>query len=157
MDDATTAQEMTPEQLKTGLNSWPTFASQLIAVEDVAQDWSTASIRLDLKPENGNYFGTQFGGSMFSMIDPFLVILLAKQLGPGYQVWDKSVEIDFVRPGLGPVTAHVEMPPTTVAEVREATAEGEKDLRWFTVEIKGEDGAVVAVQRREIYTRKNRR
>jgi acyl-coenzyme A thioesterase PaaI-like protein len=144
------------EQLRVGINAWPTFAAQKVTVESIAADWSEAVVRLDLTPENGNYFGTAFGGSLFSMIDPFIVILLAKQLGPDYLVWDKVVEIDFVRPGTGPVTATVQIPLGAIDEIRAATAAGEKLLRWFEVPLLAENGSVVAVQRRQIYVRLRR-
>ena len=150
------ARDQTPEQLRQGINSWPTFAAQKIEVTSIADDWSQAIIRLDLTEENSNYFGTAFGGSLFSMIDPFVVILLANQMGEDFAVWDKVVEIDFVRPGTGPVMATIEMPAEVVAEIREATANGEKLLRWFEVPLLAEDGSVVAVQRRQIYVRKRR-
>lgn len=148
--------DMSAEQLRIGLNEWPTFSAQQIHVESIAADWSQAVIRLDLTPENGNYFGTAFGGSLFSMIDPFIVVLLANHLGPDYLVWDKVVEIDFVRPGTGPVTATVQVPSDAVAEIVAATADGAKLLRWFEVPLLAEDGSVVAVQRRQIYVRKHR-
>ncbi|MGJ9422900.1 PaaI family thioesterase [Aeromicrobium sp. CF3.5] len=150
------SRDQTPEQLRQGINSWPTFATQEIEVLEIADDWSRAVIRLDLTEDNSNYFGTAFGGSLFSMIDPFVVILLANQMGEDFTVWDKVVEIDFVRPGAGPVTAIVEMPANVVEEVRAATAHGEKLLRWFEVPLLAEDGSVVAVQRRQIYVRKRR-
>ncbi len=150
------ARDQTPEQLRQGINSWPTFSAQKIEVISIADDWSQAVIRLDLTEANSNYFGTAFGGSLFAMIDPFVVILLANQMGEGFVVWDKQVEIDFVRPGTGPVTAIVEMPADVVDEVRAATASGEKLLRWFEVPLLAEDGSVVAVQRRQIYVRKLR-
>lgn len=150
------SRHQTPEQLRAGINSWPTLSAQKIQVTSIADDWSRAVIRLDLTDENSNYFGTAFGGSLFSMIDPFVVILLANQLGDAYAVWDKVVEIDFVRPGTGPVTATVEMPADVVDEVRAATTDGEKLLRWFEVPLLAEDGSVVAVQRRQIYVRKRR-
>lgn len=150
------SREVTPAQLTQGLSGWPTFAAQKIEVVDIADDWSRAVVRLDLTPENANFFGTAFGGSLFSMIDPFVVILAAQQLGIDYAVWDKSVEIDFVRPGTGPVTATVDMPASTIDEIREATADGQKLLRTFEVPLVADDGTVVAVQRRVLYIRRKK-
>ncbi|HWV26102.1 MAG TPA: DUF4442 domain-containing protein [Aeromicrobium sp.] len=155
MTDASSfAHDSTPDELRAGINAWPTFAAQEITVTDIAADWSRAVVRLDLTPQNSNYFGTAFGGSLFSMIDPFVVILAAKQLGPEYAVWDKTVEIDFVRPGTGPVTATVQMPADVVEEIRAATVGGEKVLRTFEVPLLAEDGSAVAVQRRVLYIRR---
>jgi acyl-coenzyme A thioesterase PaaI-like protein len=141
------------DELREIINSWPTFAAQKISVTDIADDWTNVTVRLDLTAENANYFGTAFGGSLFSMIDPFLVILIARQLGPGYAVWDKHVEIDFVRPGLGPVTAQVEVSPEHVDTLRSATADGTPHFEWFEVPLLAEDGSTIALQRRQIYVR----
>lgn len=150
----TFSRSLTAEQLRQGINTWPTFVAQKISVTELADDWTRAVIRLDLTPENANYFGTAFGGSLFSMIDPFVVILAANQLGVDYAVWDKSVEIDFVRPGTGPVTATVDMPADVIDEVRAATADGQKLLKTFQVPLLAEDGSVVALQKRVLYIRR---
>lgn len=149
---------LSPAEFQEHINAWPTFAAQQITLEEVADDWSRALVRLDLTPQNANFFGTQFGGSLFTMIDPFVVILCAQQLGTDYAVWDVSVEIDFLKVGTGPVTAEVLMPPEVVEEIREAAASGEKVLRWFEIDLVMEDGTVVvARQRRQLYIRRNRR
>ena len=150
----TFSRSLTAEQLRQGINTWPTFVAQKISVTELAEDWTRAVIRLDLTPENANYFGTAFGGSLFSMIDPFVVILAANQLGVDYAVWDKSVEIDFVRPGTGPVTATVDMPADVIDEIRAATADGQKLLKTFEVPLLAEDDSVVALQKRVLYIRR---
>jgi len=150
----TFSRSLTAEQLRQGINTWPTFVAQKISVTELAEDWTRAVIRLDLTPENANYFGTAFGGSLFSMIDPFVVILAANQLGVDYAVWDKSVEIDFVRPGTGPVTATVDMPADVIDEIRAATADGQKLLKTFEVPLLAEDGSAVALQKRVLYIRR---
>lgn len=144
------------EGLRDLLNGWGPFKAQRIEVLEVAADWSHAEIRMDLQADNGNYYGTAFGGTLFSMVDPFFVILALHQLGDGYVVWDKAAEIDFVSPGVSAVTARVEMPAAAVEEMRAAAAGGDKVLRWFNVDMVGADGAVVATSRRQLYVRKKR-
>lgn len=146
----------TPQQLREFVNGWPTFVAQKVAVTEIAEDWTHVVVRMELTPENANFFGTAFGGTLFSMIDPFFPILTDRQLGPGYAVWDKAVEIDFVRPGRSAVTARVEVSPEAVDEIRTATADGRKHERWFEVPLRDEDGEVVAVQRRLLYVRRTR-
>lgn len=142
--------------LRDRLNKWGTFAAQRLEVLAVADDWSSATIRMDLQEDNGNYYGTAFGGTLFSMVDPFFVILAYHQLGEGYVVWDKAAEIEFVKPGASAITATVEMPADVVAEMRVAAADGSKVLRWFEVEMIDAVGDVVARARRQLYVRKKR-
>src|SRR5690625_3336739 len=96
---------MTPTGLRDLLNAWPTFVAQKISVTSVAEDWTQATVRMDLTEENGNYYGTAFGGTLFSMVDPFFVILAIQQLGEEYMVWDRAAEIDFLAPGRTAVIA----------------------------------------------------
>lgn len=145
---------MTPTGLRELLNAWPTFVAQKITVTSVAEDWSQATARMDLTEENGNYYGTAFGGTLFSMVDPFFVILAAQQLGDEYRVWDRAAEIDFLAPGRTAVTAHVHMPHDVVAEMRDSAADGSKVLRWFDVDFTDENDAVIARARRQLYVRR---
>ncbi len=149
--------DLTPAEMREQLCTWPTFAAQRIVVEEIAEDWSRAVVSMRVGRDNGNYFGTAFGGSMFAMVDPFVVVLAAKQLGPAYAVWDKLAEIDFLRPGTGTVRAVVDMPTEVVASLADEAAGGAKVLRWFEVPVVGEDGDPVAVQRRRLYVRERRR
>lgn len=146
--------QLTPAMLRDRLNAWPPFTGQQISVTEVADDWSRARVRMELTEENGNYYGTAFGGTMFSMVDPFFVILAAQQLGDEYMVWDKAAEIDFVAPGRTSVTAEVQMPAELVDELRAEAADGAKVLRWFDVDIVDEHGTVVARARRQLYVRR---
>ena len=50
---------------------------------------------------NRNYVGTQFGGSLYAMTDPFFMLMLMENLGRDYVVWDKAANIEFVS-GQGP-------------------------------------------------------
>ena len=97
-----------------------------------------------LWPWNRNYVGTHFGGSLFSMADPFFMIMLIEQLGPGYTVWDKAGTIRFRRPGRGKVRARFEIPPERLEEIRRAADAGGKVEPTFSVSILDAQGEVVA-------------
>ena len=145
---------MTPTGLRDLLNAWPTFVAQKISVTSVAEDWTQATVRMDLTEENGNYYGTAFGGTLFSMVDPFFVILAIQQLGEEYMVWDRAAEIDFLAPGRTAVTARVRMPRDIVEEMRAGAADGSKVLRWFEVDFTDEHDAVIARAHRQLYVRR---
>lgn len=145
---------LTPASLQKGLNAWPTFVGQKISVTHIAEDWSQASVRMELTEENGNYYGTAFGGTLFSMVDPFFVILAAQQLGDEFIVWDKSAQIDFLAPGRTAITAHVQMPADIVAQMRAEADDGSKVLRWFEVDFIDEFGHVIAQAHRQLYVRR---
>jgi acyl-coenzyme A thioesterase PaaI-like protein len=99
---------------------------------------------MSLRPWNRNLFGTHFGGSLYSMCDPWFVILLVRLLGDGYLVWDKAATIEFQKPGRGRVTATFHVAPETVDEIRAAADRDGKTEPVLTVEVVGEGGEVVA-------------
>lgn len=100
---------------------------------------------------NRNYVGVHFGGSLFSMTDPFYMLMLAANLGEEYVVWDKAASIRYRKPGKGRVQAKFRLTEEKLVEIREALeTDGRYDAR-FVVEIKDEDGGLVAVVERVIY------
>ncbi|WP_431980362.1 DUF4442 domain-containing protein [Streptomyces qinglanensis] len=146
----------TPQGLLRALNWYPPYRFAGIRVLEIADDWSSARVRLKLGRLNRNYFGTQFGGSLYSMSDPFWALLAVNRLGPDYVVWDKSAEVEFVSPGRGDVYADFKLTEDRLEEIRAATADGSKALPWFESTVTAADGTVVARVRKQLYVRRKR-
>jgi acyl-coenzyme A thioesterase PaaI-like protein len=143
-----------PGRLRRFMNLWPPFVFAGIRIVSIEPDWSGAKVRLNLNVMSRNYVGTQFGGSMFAMTDPFWMILLIHRLGPEYVVWDQRAEIEFLRPGKTDVHTEFVVDPAVVQELRDAAQHGDKVLRWFGNDIVDEAGEVVARVRRQLYVRR---
>lgn len=139
------------------MNAWPLFWAAGIRIVEWDGDFRRIKVRLR-RPNalTANAFGTQYGGSLFSMTDPFFAIMLIERLGREHSVWDQRAEIEFVSPGRTAVTAEMTIDDAIVEEIRAAAASGEKVLRWFDCEILDEAGAVVARVRKQIYVRRKR-
>ena len=148
--------EMTPRLLRIGMNLWPPFLFTGIHVSDIGQDWRSARVELRLRPWNRNYVGTQFGGSLFAMTDPYWMLLMLHALPRDYIVWDKAAEIEFVKPGRSTVHADFRLDDTVIEEVIAAAADGEKVLRWFDTDVIDAEGEVVARVRKQLYIRRKR-
>lgn len=147
---------MKASTLRRFLNIWPPFVFSGVHVNTISSDWRQADIELRLRPWNRNYVGTHFGGSLFSMTDPFWMIMVMRCLGSDYIVWDKAADIEFVKPGRGTVHARFEVDEQALEEIRRATAGGEKYLRWFPVDVVDAEGDVVARVRKQLYVRRKR-
>ncbi|OJX62105.1 MAG: hypothetical protein BGO95_00230 [Micrococcales bacterium 73-13] len=139
------------------MNAWPTFWAAGIRILEWDDDFRRIRVRL-ARPNalTSNAFGTQYGGSLFSMTDPFFAIMLIEHLGRDHSVWDRRAEIEFVSPGRTAVTAEMSISAADVEEIRAAAATGEKVLRWFGCDVVGTDGAVVARVRKQVYVRRRR-
>ena len=147
---------MKASTLRRILNLWPPFLFSGIRVTQVDADWRHARVELRMRPWNRNYVGTHFGGSLFAMTDPFWMIMVKERLGRDYMVWDKAAEIEFVKPGRGTVHAEFRLDEAVLDELRAATADGGKTLRWFGVDVIDGTGETVARIRKQVYVRRKR-
>ncbi|WP_081480631.1 DUF4442 domain-containing protein [Serinicoccus profundi] len=145
-----------PEALRHGMNAWPPFLFSGIRIQEVGADWRSVRVRLRRSRLTSNYVGTLFGGSLFAMTDPFWMLMVLRNLGPEYVVWDKAAQIEFVSPGRSSVTATFVLEESVLAELREAAADGAKVLRWFETDVVADDGTVVARVRKQLYVRRGR-
>ncbi len=139
------------------LNAYPPYAAAGIRITEVAADLSTIVVQLGLHAWNRNFFGTHFGGSLYSMCDPFFLFQVLLGLGDDYVVWDKAATIRFKKPGTGTVTARFELPPSKIQELRSLAAGGLKVEPTFTVQVRDETGDVVAEVEKVLYIRLKRR
>ena len=135
---------------------WPPLLGAGIRVTRFDEDWRAVDVEMPLRWWNKNYVGTHYGGSLYSMTDPFHMVMLIENLGSGYIVWDKSATIRFRRPGRGRVRAEFRLSEELVAEVRAAVQRDGK-IEWeFAVNVTDESGEVVAEVTKLLHVRKRR-
>jgi acyl-coenzyme A thioesterase PaaI-like protein len=136
------------------LNIWPPFLFSGISILEISKDFRHAKVRLKKKAVTSNYVGTLFGGSLFAMTDPFYMLMIMKNLGSQYIVWDKSSEIEYVSPGKATVFAEFFVSDSDLDEIKREVENNGKYLKWFDVDIKTVDGTLVAIVKKQIYVRK---
>ena len=127
-----------------------------IRVRRIAPDFRSVTVDMQLRWSNRNYVGTHFGGSLYAMADPFLMVMLLHNLGGQYRVWDKSGSIEYIAPGRGRVWARFELSENDLEQIRRMTEAGDKHLHLFNVDIKDDEGMVVARVEKVIYIRRKR-
>jgi acyl-coenzyme A thioesterase PaaI-like protein len=110
-------------------------------------------VRMGLGWYNRNYVGTQFGGSLYSMTDPFFMLMIMENLGRDYIVWDKAANVEFVSPGKGPVFADFHIGEALLDEIRQHTAGGGRYLPVLHVEVRDAEGTLVARVQKTLYVR----
>jgi hypothetical protein len=137
---------MTPAKsyLRWLINIWPPFLGSGIRITHFDPSFRTVDVEMKLRFWNRNYVGTHYGGSLYSMTDPFFMVMLINILGPGYIVWDKSASIRFRRPGRGTVHAHFEISDEQIASIRQQLETAEKIEPTFRLEVKDRAGEVIA-------------
>jgi len=145
----------TPSRLlRLGMNLWPPFLGAGIRVRRIAADFREVQVDLRFGLGNRNYFGTHFGGSLYAMTDPFFVLMVHHNLPRGYMVWDKAGSIEYLAPGRGPVSATLRLEQGDIDTIVRMTADGDRHLHLFKVDIVDREGLTVARVEKIVYARK---
>jgi acyl-coenzyme A thioesterase PaaI-like protein len=139
--------------LRWALNIYPPYLGAGVRVRHISTDFHLVQVKMGLGWYNRNYVGTQFGGSLYSMTDPFFMLMVMECLGRDYIVWDKSASIDFIAPGKGPVYADFSIDAALLADIRAHTAAGDKYLPQLHVEVRDGEGTLVARVHKTLYVR----
>jgi hypothetical protein len=140
--------------LRRWINFWPPFLGMGIRIKHIAPDMRAIDVEMKLRFWNANYVGTQFGGSLFAMTDPFYMLMLISNLGREYIVWDKAATIRYRKPGRGPVRAEFRLSDSQIDDIREKLKTLPKYEPVFGVEVRDEAGVVIAEVEKVIHVRK---
>ncbi len=133
-------------------NLYPPFLGAGIRITKIAPDLSSVEVKLKLRWWNRNYIGTMFGGSIYSMCDPFHMVILIEQLGPDYIVRDKGAEIRFLKKGTNTATALFAVDPQTIALIWNHPEDVQE--RHFLALVKDNSGDVIAEVRKTLHIRR---
>ena len=115
---------LTPHLLKLRINTYAPYVGAGIKLEHLDTDQGLCVVSMGLTALNKNIVGTQFGGSLYAMTDPFYMLLLMQQLGSNYVVWDKSSHIEFVAPATSKVTARIKVSSSEATAIRKLAESG---------------------------------
>jgi len=140
--------------LRRGVNLWPPFLGMGIRVKRIAPDMKAIDVEMNLRWWNANYVGTHFGGSLYAMTDPFYMLMLMSTLGRDYIVWDKGASIRYRRPGVGKVRAEFRLTDSQLDDIRDKLKTLPKYEPVFKVEVKDEQGTVIAEVEKLLHVRK---
>jgi len=145
-----------PRLVRFALNWWSPFRGAGIRVRHIAPDFRSATVELRPRAFNRSRADAHSGGSLYAMTDPFFALMLQTNLGDDYLVWDKAGSIDYVAPGRGALWARVELAESDLVLIRRMTESGDKHLHLFKVDVKDDDGMVVARVEKLVYVRRRR-
>jgi hypothetical protein len=95
--------------------------------------------------------GTVFGGSIYSSVDPYYMLMLMEILGKDYVVWDKAASVKFVKPIVNRVKCRFLITDEMVDEIKQKiAAQGEYTFE-LPLKYEDENGTVYAVFTKSVY------
>ena len=133
------------------------FVGAGIRVTKVTSDFQQMEVKMKLKWYNKNYVGTHYGGSIYSMTDPFYMMMLLQILGKDYFVWDKAAHIEFLKPGKTELCAKFHVSDEALEEIVAKTRDGSRYFAKFGVDVTDTSGEVIAKVNKTIYIRRKKR
>lgn len=143
--------------IRWGFNLAPVYRGTGAWVSHISADWRDVRIRLPLSLRTRNYVGTIFGGSMYAAVDPFYMIMLMRNLGKGYTVWDKAATIRFRKPGKKTLYARFALDEAELDSIRAALETARAIDRVYAVTLTDAQGTVHAEIEKVIYIRRDTR
>ena len=147
------------EPLKTKLTRWgfnlfPAYLATGARITGLSDDLREVNIKLPLNWRTKNHVGTIFGGSMYAAMDPVYALMLLKNLGPEYVVWDKAANVRFKKPGLETLYARFVIDAEEIAYI-EAMLDASSSVELeYLVDLTDEKGEVCATVEKTLCIRR---
>lgn len=136
------------------VNFYPPYFGAGVKVKKDTHEPEVYHVSMKLSWYNRNYVGVHFGGSLYSMVDPFYMLILMHKLGSDYIVWDKAASIEFKKPGKGLVRASFRIPDEKVLEIKRLVDENGKLEPEFEVDILGERDELVCRVKKTLWVKR---
>jgi acyl-coenzyme A thioesterase PaaI-like protein len=136
------------------MNWWPPLLGAGITIKDISPGYRSIDVIMKQHWFNKNYVGTHFGGSIFAMTDPFYMLMLVKNLGDDFIVWDKAASINFIKPGRGTLHASFRLTDEILKKVYDNTSQDQKYIFDIPVDVMDDNGILIASVIRTLYTRR---
>jgi len=136
------------------LNLWPCYWGTGVRLKHVSKDFREIRLEVPLNWRTRNYVGTIFGGSMYGAVDPVCMLMLIKNLGPCYEVWDKAATIRFKKPGRSTLHAAFRLDQDEVSSIQKELSYTDSIDRVYNIDLVDDNGTACATVEKIIHIRK---
>jgi acyl-coenzyme A thioesterase PaaI-like protein len=136
------------------LNLWPCYWGTGVRLKYVAKDYREIHLEVPLNWRTRNYVGTIFGGSMYGAVDPVCMLMLIKNLGPSYEVWDKAATIRFRKPGRSTLHAAFRLDQEEIDQIKTELSKTDSIDRVYNIDLTDEKGTACATVEKIIHIRR---
>jgi hypothetical protein len=91
---------------------------------------------------------------MYDAVDPVYMLMLIKNLGPGYEIWDKAATIRFRKPGRSTLHARFTLDEEEIGRIREELSQEGSIDRIYAVDLTDHESTVCASVEKTIHIRR---
>jgi len=125
-----------------------------VRLKYVAKDYRELRLEVPLDWRTRNYVGTIFGGSMYGAVDPVYMLMLIKNLGSSYEVWDKAATIRFKKPGRSTLHAAFRLDQDEIDLIKRQLSSADSIDRVYNIDLIDERGVSCATVEKVIHIRR---
>jgi acyl-coenzyme A thioesterase PaaI-like protein len=133
------------------INWWPCIWCSGGRVTFTSGDFQELHVALRLGIRTRNRVGTVFGGSIYSSVDPYFMLMFMEILGKDYVVWDKGASVKFIRPITGRVKCRFLIQDELVARVKAEISANGQYIFELPLQYEDEEGRVYATFTKTVY------
>jgi acyl-coenzyme A thioesterase PaaI-like protein len=137
---------------RRALNVWPCIWCTGGKMTFISGDFKELHVQLKLNIRTRNRVGTVYGGSIYSSVDPYFMLMMMEILGKDYVVWDKGATVKFVRPITDKVKCRFLISDELVEKVKAEIAANGQYVFDMPLQYVDEEGKVYAVFTKTVYT-----
>lgn len=148
------AESFESKLMRWKFNFFPAYRASGARLTYISSDFLEMRMKLALTRDTRNYVGTLFGGSMYASVDPIYMMILIKNLGADYIVWDKAATIRFKKPGRSTLYATFAIDRNELAEIKTKLAAQHSIDRIYNVDLLDSAGVIHASVEKVVYIRK---
>ena len=130
--------------LRYAFNLFPPFRTSGAWLTQISADVRYVRLKIPLKLKTRNYVGTLCGGNMYSAVDGVYMVMLIKNLGNDYLVWDKTATIRYKKPAKGTLFAEFQLTEGELQEIKYEVARQGKIDREYLIQLVDESDTVCA-------------
>lgn len=138
------------------LNHYSPYQGAGIEIDQIDLKNFHVRVKMPLTLRNQNIVGVHFGGSLYSMVDPFYMLILMHHLGSNYIVWDKAATINFLSPGRSTVYADIRLDLNEIDHIKKLTDNYQPVYRNYTLNIFDDTGLRIAEVQKTVYIRRKK-
>ncbi len=122
---------------------YPPMLFMGVRILELDDNWERVRLRLPLTMFSRNAGGGMFGGYQAAIADPIAALACVKQF-PGYEVWTRSLTVEFERPGNSHLELRFDFDPAIKAQIRADLSKKNRSTPEFDYALYREDGLLAS-------------
>ncbi|MBM9500792.1 DUF4442 domain-containing protein [Leptospira sp. 201903071] len=119
-----------------------------------SEDLREIRVKLPFNRKTRGLMGTHFGGSLYAFVDPIPLLMLKKNLGEDYILWDINGSIEYVKATSQDVFADLRILPEDLIDIHQTCTQKKKTHFKIEIPILEAKGELIAKVEKTIYIRR---